>query len=197
MDVRGQEQNWSTWMCAARGGDALAYERLLAAIAATVRPAVRGRLGRMGLSASDAEDVVQEVLIAIHSKRHTWDEARPFLPWVGAVVRYKALDAVRRLARERRRHVDTPVEDWADFLPELGQDPDRVSIDAERALAALSCREAGVVRAIALEGVSASETAVRFGIKEGAVRVALHRGLRRLAMLAGVPADAGAKRGRS
>ncbi len=98
-----------------------------------VRPSAGASAGWV-FSASDAEDVVQEVLIAIHSKRHTWDEARPFLPWVGAVVRYKALDAVRRLARERRRHVDTPVEDWADLLPELGQDPDRVSIDAERAL---------------------------------------------------------------
>ncbi len=178
----------------ARQGDALAYQRLLAAIALTIRPAVRGRLARMGFSASDAEDIVQEVLIAIHAKRHTWDEARPILPWVGAVVRYKALDAVRRLARERRRHVDTPVEDWADLLPELGQDRDRVFIDAERALAALSGREAGVVRAIALEGASAREAAARLGLNEGAVRVALHRGLRRLATLAGMRADARARR---
>ncbi len=181
-------------MRAARGGDALAYERLLAAIAATVRPAVRGRLARMGFGASDAEDVVQEVLIAIHAKRYSWDEARPILPWVGGVVRYKALDAVRRLTRERQRHVDTPVEDWADFLPELGADADRASLDAERALSALSSREAGVVRAIALEGASAREAAVRLGLKEGAVRVALHRGLRRLAALAGMPGGARAGR---
>ena len=181
-------------MRAAREGDALAYERLLTAIATTVRPAVRGRLARMGFGTSDAEDVVQEALIAIHAKRHTWDETRPILPWVGAVVRYKALDAARRLAREQRRHVDAPIEDWADLLPELAQDRDRVFINAERALAALSGREAGVVRAIALEGASAREAAARLGINEGAVRVALHRGLRRLAALAGMPADARAKR---
>ncbi len=148
----------------------------------------------MGFGTSETEDIVQEVLIAIHAKRHTWDETRPILPWVGAIVRYKALDAVRRLVRERQRYAITPVEDWADLLPELGQDQGRFTSDAERALEALPSREAGVVRAIAIEGVSASETAARFGIKEGAVRVALHRGLRRLAAIAGVPADAGAKK---
>lgn len=178
------------WMRAARGGDALAYERLLAAIVVVVRPIARRRLSRIGLGASEAEDVVQEVLLAIHAKRHTWDEGRPILPWVGAVVRYKVVDAVRRLAHERRRHVDTPVEDWANLLPECGTDPDRAAVDAERALAVLSGREAGVVRAVALEGESAGETARRLGISEGAVRVALHRGLRRLAALAGVPVNA-------
>ncbi len=66
-------------------------------------------------------------------------------------------------------------------------------IDAERALAALSGREAEVVRAIALEGASAREAAARLGLNEGAVRVALHRGLRRLATLAGMRADARAR----
>ncbi len=184
-------------MRAARRGDGIAYERLLAAIATTVRPAIRGRLSRMGFGTSETEDIVQEVLIAIHAKRHTWDENRPILPWVGAVTRYKFLDAARRLARERQRHVDTPIEDWADLLPELRHEAEPAKAVAERALEALSRREASVVRAIAVEGGSASETAARFGIKEGAVRVALHRGLRRLAALAGVPADAGAKKVRS
>ncbi|HYF56828.1 MAG TPA: sigma factor, partial [Salinarimonas sp.] len=84
-------------MRAARRGDAAAYERLLAVLAAAIRPTVRRRLARMGLGTSETEDVVQEVLLAIHAKRHTWDEARPILPWVGAVARYKVVDAVRRL----------------------------------------------------------------------------------------------------
>ncbi len=141
----------------------------------------------MGFSASDAEDIVQEVLIAIHAKRHTWDEARPILPWVGAVVRYKALDAVRRLAASGggtsiRRSRTGPT-----CCPSLDRIATGCFIDAERALAALSGREAGVVRAIALEGASAREAAARLGLNEGAVRVALLRGLRRLATLAGMP----------
>jgi RNA polymerase sigma-70 factor (ECF subfamily) len=174
-------------MRAARRGDAAAYERLLAALAAAIRPTVRRRLARMGLGTSETEDVVQEVLLAIHAKRHTWDEARPILPWVGAVARYKVVDAVRRLGRDRRRRVEAPVEDWADLIPDVGPDPDRTLADAERALAGLSAREAGVVRAVALEGASMREAAGRLHLSEGAVRVALHRGLRRLAALAGAP----------
>lgn len=182
------------WMRAARGGDAGAYERLLIGIAEAVRPMVCGRLTRMGLGTVEAEDVVQEVLIAIHAKRYTWSEDRPILPWVGAMVRYKVVDAARRLRRDRRRHVDTPVEDWADLLPDEVFDPNRTLADAERALAALSAREAGAMRAVALDGESVREAAGRLCVSEGAVRVALHRGLRRLAALAGAPAGAKATR---
>jgi RNA polymerase sigma-70 factor (ECF subfamily) len=77
-----REQDWALLMQAARQGDRKAYERLLAGVAEAVRVIVRRRLARLGLSTSEAEDVVQEVLLGIHTKRDTWDESRPFLPWV-------------------------------------------------------------------------------------------------------------------
>lgn len=180
----GREELWAAWMRAARGGDSAAYEQLLVAIAASLRPGMRRRFAQMGLGTVEAEDVVQEVLIAVHTKRSTWDETRPFLPWLGAVTRHKMLDAARRLGRDRRRQADLPAEAWADFAAPDAADPDRTLVDAERALARLSTREEGVVRAIAIDGSTVGETALRLQMSPGAVRVAFHRGLRRLLTMA-------------
>ncbi len=133
---------------------------------------------------------MQEVLIAIHAKRHTWDETARSCPGLArwcATRRLMPCDVSPASAGVTSTRLSRTGA-------ELGQDRDRVFIDAERALAALSGREAGVVRAIALEGASAREAAARLGLNEGAVRVALHRGLRRLATLAGMRADARARR---
>src|SRR5436853_548694 len=73
---------WAGLMRAANAGDAMAYRRLLQALAPTLRSAARRRLARAGASESDAEDVVQETLLAIHLKRHTWIEADPIGPWI-------------------------------------------------------------------------------------------------------------------
>lgn len=103
-------------MRAALDGDGAAYERLLGAIAAMLRGVARARLVRLGLGPDEAEDVVQEILMALHRRRETWDPSRPFLPWLHGIAEYKLLDAARRLGRARRRAADAPVEDMADRL---------------------------------------------------------------------------------
>ena len=62
-------------MCAAMSGDAGAYKTLLEAVSPVLRASARRNLMRFGGTSSDAEDVVQETLLAIHLKRHTWDRA--------------------------------------------------------------------------------------------------------------------------
>lgn len=160
-------------MCRAKAGDAAAYDLCLRDIARVLRPIVRRGLVRGGANAADAEDVVQDILIAVHLKRHTWDETRPFAPWLHAVARYKLVDALRR--RGRRVHV--PIEDFAETLPAQDTGEPRIESDVVRALSQLPDRQATVVRTIAVEGASIAETAARLNISEGAVRVALHRGL--------------------
>jgi RNA polymerase sigma-70 factor (ECF subfamily) len=135
----------------------------------------------MGFSVQDVEDVVQETLTAIHLKRDTWNDDRPILPWARAIARHKALDAARRLARARANA--TPVEDMADILPAPAAAPHGAAQDAEAMVATLPARERGVVAALGLEGLSVAAAARRFAISEGAVRIALHRGLSRLRAL--------------
>jgi RNA polymerase sigma-70 factor (ECF subfamily) len=197
MDDAAREARWAGAMRAALHGDRTAYAGLLTELAAFLRPLAAARLGRMGFGAQDVEDVVQETLAAIHRKRDTWDGDRPFLPWVRAIARHKALDAGRRLARARARSHATPVEDMADALPAPAEPSAAAARDAETLVAALPGRERGVVAALGLEGLSVAAAARRFAISEGAVRVAFHRGLARLRALAAADApDAASETGR-
>lgn len=162
---------------AANRGDARAYAAFLAAVAPIVRGVARARAAGLGPEA--CEDIVQETLLAIHRKRRTWREEAPVRPWLYAIVRHKAVDAFR--ARGRRVHID--VAELAEALPaEPGPDPTAAG-DADRMIARLDPRAARIVRGIGVEGESVADVGAALGMSEGAVRVALHRALRRLARL--------------
>ncbi|MDO8877231.1 MAG: sigma-70 family RNA polymerase sigma factor [Pseudolabrys sp.] len=179
MSQRGA--GWADLMRAANGGDADAYRRVLREIAAALRPLVRRGLVRAGRPAADIEDVVQEVLLAVHLKRHTWDSARPIEPWVYTIARYKLVDALRRRAGK----FDLPIEDFSETLAAEGESPALSGQDVARHLAQLPPGQRAVVHAVAVEGVSIADAAVRLTMTEGAVRVALHRGLATLARALG------------
>ncbi len=162
---------------AANRGDQRAYTAFLSAITPIVRGIARSR--GSGLGPDQCEDIVQETLLAIHQKRHTWREDAPVRPWLYAIVRFKVVDAFR--ARGRRVHV--PIDDFSEVLPaEPDVDPTERS-DAERVIGELDDRSARIVRAIGLEGASVAETSAALDMTETAVRVALHRGLKKLASL--------------
>lgn len=178
--MRDLEQELAGAMRLALGGDDAAYRRLLGELAGMLRGWVRRELSRQGYDISEAEDIVQETLIAIHLKRSTWDKERPFLPWLRAVGRHKMIDSLRR----RGRRVMVPIDDFADLLPAPEAEA-ALSADAlDKHLAQLPAGQERVVRAISVDGLSIGETASRLTMKEGAVRVALHRGLAALAKAA-------------
>lgn len=162
---------------AANRGDQRAYARFLAAVTPIIRGIARAR--GAGLGPEACEDVVQETLLAIHQKRQTWREDSPVRPWLYAIVRYKVIDAFRA----RGRRVQVSIDDFADVLPaEAGPDPTERS-DVERVIARLDPRSARIVRAIGVEGSTTADLATAMGMTETAVRVALHRGLGKLAAL--------------
>jgi RNA polymerase sigma-70 factor (ECF subfamily) len=163
-------------MRAASRGDAAGYRCLLTELAPTLRALARGGFSRYGLPAEDAEDVVQETLLALHLKRHTWDEAKPFLPWVRAIARNKLIDNLRR--RGRGQHV--PIDAFDHVLAADDQPPASNGADAEHILRRLKGRQREIVLAISIEGQSARQVAERLSMTEGAVRVALHRALKSL-----------------
>lgn len=170
------EEDWSALLRAANAGDGRAYARFLAAVTPVLRRVVRARA--TGLADSH-EDIVQEVLLAIHLKRHTWAEDRPLRPWLYAIARHKTADAFRR--RGAAAHL--PIEDWADLLVDEAAGDPTAARDAERLLAGLDPRAAEIVRAARLEGEEAAAIGARFAMTEGAVRVTLHRAMKRLAAL--------------
>ena len=86
-------------MRAAIAGDSTAYHRLLKAIVPILRATAKRGLARAGQPTDQSEDIVQEILLAVHLKRHTWDPTAPFGPWLFAIARNKLIDTLRRKGR--------------------------------------------------------------------------------------------------
>jgi len=160
-------------MRAALAGDEKAYADFLHRVAALVRGFVRRRTAAGGV---DPEDIVQDTLLAIHLKRHTWRRDAPVLPWVYAIARFKLIDAFRRRGRRIEVDIDAIAETAA--APEAETVSER---DLARVLESLSPGQRSVVSAISVDGRSIGETAARLGMSETAVRVALHRALAAIA----------------
>lgn len=175
MDER--ETQWAELMRKAIRGDSQAYQRLLRELAPVLRGAMKRGFANARLAGEDIEDVVQEALLALHLKRHTWDEHQPLLPWVKAIARHKMIDSLRR--HGRNAHI--PIDDFSDTLAGEPAPAEGSALDAESLVGRLKGREREIVVAISLEGASAREVGLRLGMSEGAVRVALHRALRSLA----------------
>lgn len=165
-------------LIASNAGDARAFARFLAEVLPLVRKVVRVK-GR-GLPADQHEDVVQEVLLAIHLKRQTWDPATPLRPWLYAVTRYKVVDAFRR----KGKAIHLPVEDFADIIEDETPLNRTGDDEAHAMLAQIDHRSATIVRAIGIDGERATDVGARLSMSEGAVRVAFHRAVRKLATLA-------------
>lgn len=172
--VDGKDENeLARLMRAAMAGDERAYGEFLRRAAHLVRGFARRKVAQGGI---DPEDIVQETLLAIHVKRHTWRQDAPVTPWLYAIARYKLIDAFRR----RGRRIEIEIGEIAETL--AGPEPEAVS-DREigRALGTLAPGQRSVVAAISVDGRSIGETAKSLGMTETAVRVAHHRGLAAIA----------------
>ena len=168
----------SALMRAARNGDDEAYRQLLGRVAIWLRSIARRGLVRAGRGVEDSEDIVQETLLAMHLKRDSWDDSQPLEPWLRAIAHHKLVDQLRR--RGFRDHVD--IDDHAGTLaaPQAGEAGS--AADARQMLSGLPERQRRIVEAISIEGRSARDVGSRLGMSEGAVRVALHRALKALAI---------------
>jgi RNA polymerase sigma-70 factor (ECF subfamily) len=164
-------------MRSANAGDEVAYLRLLQAVAPVLRATARRGLARAGAPIDQSEDIVQDILLAVHLKRHTWDPSAPFAPWLFAIARNKLIDALRK--RGRRVFVD--IDDFAETLPSEPAPETLPASEVARHLETLPPRQREVVQSIAVDSTSIKDTARKLSMSEGAVRVALHRGLSALA----------------
>ncbi len=185
----GRTDDWGALMAAAQRGDAAAYRRLLHGLT----PLVRSWLRRRGLDHWTCEDLAQDVLMTVHRVRHTYDPARPFAPWLAAIVRRRMIDRLRRDAGARSREVydplliaGIPAEETADALE--ARDAAALLHDA---LASLPACQREALSLTKVQELSVAEAASRTGRTPGALRVSAHRALRALqARFAGLAAAA-------
>lgn len=172
MDVK-EEAECARLLRAGLAGDEKAYAAFLRRVAVHVRGYAHRRIIHGGI---DPEDIVQETLLAIHLKRQTWMTDAPVAPWLYAIAGHKLTDAFRR--KGRRPEVALP--DDFDVAASEPQEHVREQ-ELDRALQTLGSSQRSVVASISVDGRSIAETAVNLGMTEGAVRVALHRGLAAIA----------------
>lgn len=164
-------------MLAGLDGDAAAQRALLRSVAVLLRRYYRRRLADDGT----IEDLVQESLIAIHTRRASYDRDRPFLPWAYALARYKMIDRLR----QSRSFVAIDEAEWLSDGKDAAAASDARS-DVDRMLGTLPAKQAAAIRATKLDGLSVAEAAAREAISESDVKVSVHRGLRALARRFGV-----------
>ncbi len=115
--------------------------------------------------------------MAAHAKRATSDPQRPFTVWIHAIARYKLIDHLRR----NRMRTALPIEAADDIYADDGSDA-AARMDVDRLLSTLPERPRSLIRKVKLEGRSIAETATETGLSESAVKVGIHRGMRKLAL---------------
>jgi RNA polymerase sigma-70 factor (ECF subfamily) len=158
-------------------GDSIAHRRLLSQLAVRLHAFV----GRRLFSDPDAvDDIVQEILMAVHQRRESYDPARPFSVWVYAIARFKMADFLRQRGRRGKR---VPLDD-AEFV--MADADDQVGVhrrDLDRLLAQLPAKQSRAIRLVKIEGRPIRDVAESESMSETDVRVSIHRGMKKLAKL--------------
>lgn len=178
MHVTKNEAELKQLMVAGLDGDVAAYRNLLERISRLLRSYYRTKLSRIGREGTEAEDLMQEVLMAIHTRRHTYDTNEPFLPWMYAVARYKLIDHLRRT---RSSLANVPIDEAEEVIADEDYAGIESGHDLHKLMVDLPDKMRRAIECVKLEGLSVAEAAVRCGTSQSAIKVNVHRGLKRLA----------------
>ncbi|OWO94871.1 RNA polymerase subunit sigma-70 [Rhizobium esperanzae] len=172
MTTTHSEEALKALMLLSLDGDEAAYRRLLTAL----RVLLVGYYSRRMAAATraDMEDLVQETLLALHSRRSTYDRNRSFTAWFFSIARYKLIDHHR--GRGGRRLAETELDDQIES--DFSEDRLTARMDVERLLDGLPLRQQELIRQVKLEGSSVADAANRTGQSESAVKVSIHRALK-------------------
>lgn len=160
-------------MIAAQAGDSRAYTVLLTEVQLWLE-----RYFRRRVAPAQLDDLVQEVLLALHAKRATWDETRAFLPWLAAIARYRWIDHLRRVYRT----AEDALEDQ-DSAEDSDEEAVLARMSLERLFVHLPQGQCEAIELVKIRGLSVTEAAERSGQSESLIKVNIHRGLRKLAAL--------------
>jgi RNA polymerase sigma-70 factor, ECF subfamily len=184
--MTAHETELKTLMLATQRGDAGAYRTLLAKLVPRLRAYYKRRMMGAGRGAEEAEDLVQETLLAVHLKRDTYDPDALFTPWLHAIARYKLIDYLRSNKMSR---MDVPIDDHQELMAADDHASTEGTHDMAKLLGRLPRKTRQAIESVKLEGKSVAETAARYGMSESNVKISIHRGLKALASFIGRGSD--------
>ena len=164
----------------AQGGSEGAYLRLLQELPAVIGRMIRRQMA--GASSSDQEDLLQEILISVHTARASYDPTRPFIPWLKAIVANRAIDFIRR----QRRHPSgyAPIEAMAADIADDSVGGAMARYDAvdalQKAIRQLPDGQRSAIELLKLREMSLREAAATTGMSISALKASVHRAVRTL-----------------
>lgn len=178
-EIEKLEAELRTYVLQTRQGSAASYQKLLAGLLPFVRRSVAGQMHRYGKGYL-AEDVTQEVMLAVHIHLHTYDESMPFLAWVRAVMKHKAIDSLRR-----HKVPLVSIDDMAFNAPSVPPQSEQRMIERDLSflLARLKPPSGEIIHALKVEGASIRELAQKFGMSESNIKILVHRGIKKMARM--------------
>lgn len=180
MQMLANEAELKQLMVGGLGGDERSYRMLLEQLSRYLRGYFRVKLTRAGYGPAEAEDLLQEVLMAIHTRRHTYDTAELFTPWMHAIARYKLIDYLRRT---KGPHAAVDIDDAEEIAAADTHAAAESSHDLQRLLSQIPSKMRQAIQSVKIDGLSIAEAAKRDGMSESAVKINIHRGLKALAAL--------------
>jgi RNA polymerase sigma-70 factor, ECF subfamily len=177
-DEAGRDELWSRLMAAAQDGDRGAYDRLLRDIV----PYIRAIVVSQHRQPDRAEEVVQDVLLAVHRVRHTYDPARPFRHWLAMIARRRSIDALRRRSRTDAYEVadDHAYETFVDPGANRQTEVYAATEGLGEAIAALTPPQRQAVELLKLRELSLAEASAASGKSIAALKVNVHRAIKSL-----------------
>ncbi|PSS58084.1 sigma-70 family RNA polymerase sigma factor [Pseudomonas sp. BBP2017] len=176
--LRAREAALQGLLVSGLDGDAQAYRQFLQQLSGHLRSFLRKRLHARP---DDLEDLLQEVLLAVHNARHSYQREQPLTAWVQAIARYKLADHLR--GQGRRQALNDPLDDSDELFAQEQQEPAQAQRDLGKLLQQLPDKQRLPIVHVKLEGLSVEETAELTGLSGSAVKVGIHRGLKALAAL--------------
>jgi RNA polymerase sigma factor (sigma-70 family) len=161
--------DWGGLMAAAQNGNGGAYRRLLGEISVWLT-----RYFQRRLPPGEVDDAVQETLLAVHRRRHTYDPQYALGPWLAAIAKRKWIDQLRSLGRR-------PTEELSEDLSIPDHEMSVVSSSVLTSLLdELRPAQAQAILLVKVQGYSIEEASWQTGLSASAIKMNIHRGLARL-----------------
>lgn len=174
--ARALEDEWSRLLGQAQKGEREAYRRFLIEALPFLRATAR-RFG--GRGDEEVEEIVQETLLTVHRVLHTYDPQRPVRPWLTAIVARRSVDLRRRAGRIASREVHDPRA-YETFGEPAAKEDQLLTGSMDQMLETLSPQQRQALQLVKLQELSLAEASARSGQSVSALKVNVHRALKKL-----------------
>jgi len=166
-------ENWGTLLASVSDAGSTDYTRALKDIRAWLMRFYASRLPLAYI-----EDAVQETLLAVHERRHSYDADRPFKPWLIGIAAHKQVDHLR--ASTRRAEVELPL----DLQDGNNEGAMTSGIMLSQLMATLKPAQQEAIHLVKIKGFTVEEASIRTGQSISLVKINIHRGLAKVAEVA-------------